>query len=354
MKKTLTVIFVLSFIESVFAQSVLISPNTNVITAYGSQFPLIAGQKAGGTSASPTPPSINNNLLFLGGRGYANGGFSNGSSGTIRIIANEDFTPTANGTYLSFSTTPNTTLDVSERMRIAHDGNVGIGTINPTRKLHISQGTSGVTPSSNAKVFIEGNANTYLNFGTPDNSESGILFGKASFGGASGGIIYTSARDMQIRTSTNDTRMVVTEAGNVGIGIAIPTAKLDVVGDVVVSGVVTGDISVDGEIKLSRASSTTANTSIGYDPFDRNGHSYAVLNTGVGVTAFIRGFTAATTGTMLYLVVAGNGSVIIQDDNGSVVANKIFTNISGDVTINGQGSAIFIYESGWRLLSFLP
>jgi hypothetical protein len=109
-------------------------------------------------------------------------------------------------------------------------GNVGIGTETPSRLLHISQGASGLTPHSNAKVFIEDDANTFLNIGTPDANESGILFGRTSFGATSGGIIYTSARDMQFRTSTNDTRMVVTEAGNVGIGTSIPSAKLHIAG----------------------------------------------------------------------------------------------------------------------------
>ena len=56
---------------------------------------------------------------------------------------------------------------------------------------------------------------------------------------------------------------------------------------------------------------------------------------------------------MLYLVVAGTGSILLQDDNATVAANKILTHTNADVTITGQGSAILIYDGGWRLLSFL-
>lgn len=342
-------------------QSVEISPSSTITTQSTiddivlrtSGTPNIVGLKFNGTFTSPTATTSGQNLLFLNGRGYNSSAFTFDKV-SMSFQTSETWTTTANGAKILFGTTSNGTTSLTTRMTIDHNGFVGIGTTLPVSLFHIKNETSGVTPSVNSQAFIEDNDHTYLNFGTPDNKESGILFGRPSFGGASGGIIYNINRDLNFRTSTNDTRMTITEAGNVGIGTTTPTAKLNVVGDIAVSGAVISDINVDGEIKLSRAANTTANTSIGYDPFDRNGHSYAVLNTGAGVTAFIRGFTAATTGTMLYLVVAGSGTVIIQDDNASAAANKILTNISGDVTINGQGSAIFIYESGWRLLSFLP
>lgn len=342
-------------------QSVEITPNSSTtasssaddIVLRTSGTPNIVGIKFGGTLASPTSVAANITLLSINGRGY-NGSVFTINKALIDFQTSEAWTTTANGTKIMFGTTSNGSINLLTRMTIDNNGFVGIGTSTPVSLFHIKNGISDVTPSSNAKVFIEDDNHTYINFGTPDDKESGILFGRTSFGGASGGIIYNINRDLNFRTSTNDTRMTITEAGNVGIGTTTPTAKLDVVGDIAVSGVVTGNIKAGGEIRLNRSTATTANTSIGYDPFDRNGNSFAVLNTGAGVTVFIRGFTAAATGTMLHLVVAGSGTTIIQDDNAGIAANKILTNTSADITISGQGSAIFIYDSGWRLISFLP
>ena len=107
-----------------------------------------------------------------------------------------------------------------------NSGNVGIGISNPLSKLHVSLGASGIAPHANSKVLIEDNSNTYLNINTPDANEGGILFGRPTFGATSGGIIYSSVRSLQFRTSSNDTRMVITEPGLVGIGTSTPFSKL--------------------------------------------------------------------------------------------------------------------------------
>ena len=57
------------------------------------------------------------------------------------------------------------------------------------------------------------------------------MFGSPTQGVTSGGFIYGVNRNLQFRTSTNYARMVVTEAGRVGIGNTSPAAKLDVEGD---------------------------------------------------------------------------------------------------------------------------
>jgi hypothetical protein len=224
-----------------------------------------------------------------------------------------------------------------ERMRVLSGGNIGIGTASPARLLHLSRGISGVTSSTNAKLFIEDDTHTYLTFGTPDNAESGILFGKPTGGGASGGIIYDANRDLQFRTSSNDTRMVVTEAGNVGIGTTTPQAKLEITGDVKMS-----------RVKLD------VTTSLSLDPLNRQNNSYHVINfVSSGETVFLRGISAAGNGTMFYLIVAGTGTVRLQNDNATNAANRLLNSNDADITITNNGSATYIYDtSGWRLLSF--
>jgi hypothetical protein len=59
-------------------------------------------------------------------------------------VADETWSGSARGSYLSFLTVDNTTTTLDERMRIDHNGKVGIGTDTPERKLHITE-TSGST-----------------------------------------------------------------------------------------------------------------------------------------------------------------------------------------------------------------
>lgn len=55
----------------------------------------------------------------------------------VEGFASQDWSATAGGTYLKFSTTHNDSTTVRERMRIDHNGNVGIGTT-PSSKLDVT------------------------------------------------------------------------------------------------------------------------------------------------------------------------------------------------------------------------
>lgn len=109
--------------------------------------------------------------------------------------------------------------------------NLGIGTNTPLQKLHIFTGPSGATFTF-SPVVIEGSGNSYVNFLTPDASESGIFFGKANHS-ASGAIIYNNAsllNGLLFRTNGNINRMVLTNNGFLGIGNLNPAHLLDVNG----------------------------------------------------------------------------------------------------------------------------
>jgi hypothetical protein len=247
--KKLIIFVTLSLISTlVFCQgSITLSPNNTSIDAQTNQ-PLIFStnsfermriSSSGNVGIGQTNPSYKLDMLHGGSTGLrvkSSSGFSVVDIDAFNGDAAIRFADNGTNQWIIRNVPASNNFQIFElgggsRFLIQNfTGNVGIGTETPSRLLHISQGASGLTPHSNAKVFIEDDANTYLNIGTPDANESGILFGKPSFGATSGGIIYTSARDMQFRTSTNDTRMVVTEAGNVGIGTTAPSAKLHIAG----------------------------------------------------------------------------------------------------------------------------
>ena len=109
-------------------------------------------------------------------------------------------------------------------------GKLGIGTVNPTAKLQVSDGASGIPPFFSARMVVETNSHTYLNLLSPDPFETGILFGSGT-NAASGVISYNSSgisKGFLFSTNGNQQRMVINSAGNVGIGTTNPQKNLSV------------------------------------------------------------------------------------------------------------------------------
>jgi hypothetical protein len=99
------------------------SPNFNFISARG-------------TSSAPLATQSGDNLGQFAAAGY-NGSTFPGSKVKVSFIATQKWTTTANGTAMTFATTPNGSSARKERMRIDNTGNVGIGTTTPTHTLSL-------------------------------------------------------------------------------------------------------------------------------------------------------------------------------------------------------------------------
>lgn len=97
------------------------------------------GNRARGTIASPSAVQQGDVLLSIQGRGY-NGSSYDYTTAHIEVVAAEDFTSTAQGSYIRFHTVPTGSTSGTERMRINSSGYVGIGTDSPQQKLHVYHG----------------------------------------------------------------------------------------------------------------------------------------------------------------------------------------------------------------------
>ena len=124
-----------------------------------------------------------------------------------------------------FNTSNNT------KMVLTNSGSLGIGTINPEGNLHVFRGSAGtITANPNSPLVVESSTDNFINLLTPGNKESAILFGSPLLA-EDGGIIYNNpntSRGFQFNTNSNKTRMVLTNAGFLGVGAITPKSELHV------------------------------------------------------------------------------------------------------------------------------
>ncbi len=145
------------------------------------------------------------------------------------------------------------TLDVDQNATVQHDlytnGNLGVGTSSPDSNLHVSSGASGVSVglSFADEVVVEGAGNTGIHLRNPDANDGNIIFGtpsdpsgaflRWSYSGET--FIVATGRangQIQFRTADYSTAMTVKSSGNVGIGVTAPVTKLEVNGDIALTG----------------------------------------------------------------------------------------------------------------------
>ncbi len=133
--------------------------STNVrLTKFGGN-PGAVFRAAGGTAAAPSQVLANGLLGGFVAAGYTSGGAFSGNKVGIFFKAAENFTATAQGTYLTIETAQKGGTTKTEKLRVSDNGNVGIGTTNPTNPLQMGSGAfvsaGGVWTNASSREYKE-------------------------------------------------------------------------------------------------------------------------------------------------------------------------------------------------------
>jgi len=228
-----------------------------------------------------------------------------------------DLGSTASTSFLTFSPSG------SERVRIASDGNVGIGTTSPNYKLHVD-GSVGITEY----LYHSGDNNTYLRF-----SGDRIILQAGGYemlrlieGTTSEVVINDGSRDLDFRVeSDTNTHALFLQgsSGQLGIGTASPQEEL--------------------EVKSASFTTVAVNT-------DRNS-----AGENIGSFAFYGKNNAATPENLLYSRIMGSmdsvtdgsesGDIYFQQINSGTIQETFRVNADGSVRLNTYTTGVLVTDA---------
>lgn len=206
MKKLFFTVFcgTMLFFHNVNAQQISATPGAIFGTSGGAR--ILAGQ--GNTAANPAIGFMD----VVGNSAPYNFNDYGGGNGIFR----------PSGNTMAFSTSS------IERMRINNLGNIGIGTTSPTVKLDVN----GSIRVNNNDIYLLTGSDVTNGLGWYGTAKlfNGVAVNGPVLYGAQGGILGTKS------SGVHKTALAWNSAGNVGIGINTPQARLHVAGGTVVIG----------------------------------------------------------------------------------------------------------------------
>ena len=242
------------------------------------------------------------------------------ASDSTRYLTIKSFNSGFNGSGIEFDATSSAgvlrfSTNSIEKVRITTDGNVGIGTDNPQDTLQVNGDLRLQAAIPEIKFRSGGNVNQYyIGANISDSVDGGFIIGEGS--GITGG----------------STRFLIDTNGNVGINSSSPTSRLDVVGNIKLTGAIYGPTEL--VIDPAAVGDNTGAVRIKGDLYVDGTQTY-INSTTIELADFNVGI-ATTVGTNLLLDGAGIGI-------GS-------TNIRKTITWNNTASALTSSED-WNLVS---
>lgn len=331
----------LGFIPNLFAQQTLLPSSSfatyNSVLAYQNQTPSFTGRFAGGSSVTPTATPNGAVLMRFGAIGYNGTTFNSTPSGSIEYRANGLFSTSNQGAGIHLFTTSNSTNTQQERMTIAHNGNVGIGSFSttPETKLHIMSSSTTKNISPYTLLTLEDANNTYISLlaGTNVSDVGGIVFG-STLGQERGFLNYNNSFDSMKFKVENTDKMTLLANGDVGINTVVPQTKLDV----------NGDFRVNRRLYIDD-SQTWHNL---------NRSNSSIIKVGGGSTVTVTGIAGGVDGMIVkFYVIASTNLTILANNSNSSAENRIAKTVS----ISQGGGITLIYDGDaqlWRVVGFNP
>jgi len=318
----------------------------------------VTGQSTFSTNVGIGTLSPNANLDIAGGVVILGQNKIDGSSDNLKIMS--DFANISGSSTIEFS------VDNSEKMRITNAGNVGIGTTSPTNKLHVEgriEGDNFVLGGSDSTVFyglyragvesrevrlvsyaatpsskvqlgfndISGSTYTFapaltamyngnVGIGTTSPGQKLDVNGAVLAGDYRGSSqVYLTSPDSWIFRSTDGSeRLRITSSGNVGIGTTSPSTKLDVLGDVSLTGTVSPRFRAVGNSSSGYPGLLLSNTTQEYEVIVRgnDANKFQIRNTTASTDLLTITSTGnvgiGTTNPSRQLEVSNTGNAIIR------------------------------------------
>ncbi len=112
-----------------------------------------------------------------------------------------------------------------------NNGNVGVGTSNPSTKLHVYNGSSGGSTHDFSDLTVEDDDNTMINLLSPNNKTGYYGFSDTEDNFVGGMQYVHTTNSMIFRVNNHGSDVTINQDGNVGVGTNSPTARFHVVGN---------------------------------------------------------------------------------------------------------------------------
>jgi hypothetical protein len=242
--------FVLKELPADSAETPLSEDTPGTISPRTMSFPVTAGQSIDDRGVNPSLSITPSNYFGLGtttpmsklhmvdtnGQFFVDG--STATGGSLSLVMGNT---TTGGRQFSFRNLNTGRFDIrddsaggGERFSINSAGNIGIGTVNPVSRFHVKD--------TNGQFWVDGStaAGGSLAFVLANTVSGGRQF---SFRNLNSGRF-----DIRDDSAGGGERISITSAGNIGIGTTNPGAKLDVAGNVHLTGTLTADSMTFGDI----------------------------------------------------------------------------------------------------------